>query len=92
MASSPGLSRPPPYRPPLAGEGRVGDGTMPDYRDDRDIRAFTPVFDGCCPAMTVWGPPRVLPLLQLHVAFVRPLTVKTYPAGNFCCGTRKTHP
>src|SRR6478735_9540529 len=23
------------------------------YRDGRDIRAFTPVFDGLCPAMTV---------------------------------------
>ena len=22
--------------------------------DGRDIRAFTPVFDGCCTAMTMW--------------------------------------
>jgi len=31
----------------------VGEGAVPD-RDDRDIRAFTPVFDGLLPAMTKW--------------------------------------
>src|SRR5260370_27061210 len=39
-----GLSRPPPYPPPQAGEGRVGDGTAPDCRDGRGIRAVTPIF------------------------------------------------
>jgi len=32
----------------------VGEGTAPDFRDGRDIRAFTPVFDGLLPAMTEW--------------------------------------
>jgi len=36
MASSPGLSLPPPYPPPLVGEGRVGAGTVPDDRDGLD--------------------------------------------------------
>jgi hypothetical protein len=26
------------------------DGAVPDYRDGRDIRAFTPVFDGLLPS------------------------------------------
>jgi len=35
-----------------------------DYRDGRDIRAFTPVFDGLLPGHDQAGLPRVLPLLR----------------------------
>ena len=37
---------------------------MPDYRDGRDIRAFTPVFDGLLPGHDEWELPRVLPCLR----------------------------
>jgi hypothetical protein len=43
---------------------RDQDGAVPDYRDGRDIRAFAPVFDGCCLAMTKWELPRVLPPIR----------------------------
>jgi hypothetical protein len=35
---------------------------VPDYRDGRDIRAFTPVFDGLLPGHDQVELPRVLPL------------------------------
>jgi hypothetical protein len=41
MASSPGLCLPPPYPSPLAGEGRVGAGTVHEYRDGRDKPGLT---------------------------------------------------
>ena len=42
-------ARPPPYPRPQAGKVGRGDGAVADYRDGRDIRAFTPVFDGLLP-------------------------------------------
>jgi len=39
----------------------VGDGTVSDYRDGRDIRAFTPVFDGLLPGHDQVGLSRVCP-------------------------------
>jgi hypothetical protein len=87
VASSPGLSHPPPYPPPLAGEGRVGDGTVPDYWDGRDIRAFTPVFDGLLRGHDQVGLQRVL--LRRHgrpkmARRRRATTPRSRESGLFC--------
>jgi len=42
----------------------VGDGTVPDYRDGRDIRAFTPIFDGLLPGHDKRGCNEFLLLLR----------------------------
>ena|GEM_PF-5113339 len=58
---------PHPTLPRLRGRVGWGQGTVPDYRDGRDIRAFTPVFDGLLPGHDQLRRLRVLLLLLIEV-------------------------